>query len=238
MAAEGAECPAAVVRSYAPRRRLPAGSIVVEVNDWEENHDVLAAAVAEAQLRGRPILAVGVCPPETGMSARQEKVLRDAGHDVPEQKRILELNAEHAVVKKLQGLEDDGRFEIVLAPERPPGLAPGANWLRTATEPDLGLLIVRQTFLDRSSEEPATVRIARVDGGATCPAPGYCVWASVSLSTPATLNASAGATASESAARQATTTSRTASNERVTRIEKQHAAKWRHVMFSSRSRSA
>ena len=57
-------------------------------------------------------------------------------------------------------VEDDGRFEIVLAPERPPGLPPGANWLRTATEPDLGLLIVRQTFLDRSSEEPATVQRA------------------------------------------------------------------------------
>ena len=47
---------------------------------------------------------------EGGMSARQEKVLREAGHDVPEQKRILELNAEHAVVQKLQGLEDEGRF--------------------------------------------------------------------------------------------------------------------------------
>ena len=30
--------------------------------------------------------------------------------DVPEQKRILKLNAEHAVVQKLQGLEDEGRF--------------------------------------------------------------------------------------------------------------------------------
>ena len=47
---------------------------------------------------------------EGGMSARQAKVLREAGHDVPEQKRILELNAEHAVVKKLQSLDDDGRF--------------------------------------------------------------------------------------------------------------------------------
>ena len=47
---------------------------------------------------------------EGGMSARQEKVLRDAGHDLPAQKRILELNAEHAVVQKLQGLDDEGRF--------------------------------------------------------------------------------------------------------------------------------
>ncbi|MCK5942977.1 MAG: molecular chaperone HtpG [Planctomycetes bacterium] len=47
---------------------------------------------------------------EGGMSARQEKVLREAGHDVPRQKRILELNADHAVVKKLQDLGDDARF--------------------------------------------------------------------------------------------------------------------------------
>jgi molecular chaperone HtpG len=47
---------------------------------------------------------------EHGMSARQERVLREAGHDVPMQKRILELNADHPVVKKLQGLDDEGAF--------------------------------------------------------------------------------------------------------------------------------
>jgi molecular chaperone HtpG len=47
---------------------------------------------------------------EGSMSARQEKVLREAGHDVPKQKRILELNAGHAVVQKLQGLGDDAQF--------------------------------------------------------------------------------------------------------------------------------
>jgi len=47
---------------------------------------------------------------EGGMSARQEKVLREAGHDVPKQKRILELNAGHSVVQKLQGLGDEARF--------------------------------------------------------------------------------------------------------------------------------
>ncbi|MBL8751843.1 MAG: molecular chaperone HtpG [Planctomycetes bacterium] len=46
---------------------------------------------------------------EHGMSARQERVLREAGHEVPTHKRILELNADHAVVKKLQNL-DDGTF--------------------------------------------------------------------------------------------------------------------------------
>ena len=47
---------------------------------------------------------------EGAMSARQEKVLREAGHDVPKQKRILELNADHPVVKKLQGLSEDDKF--------------------------------------------------------------------------------------------------------------------------------
>ncbi|HEX5051667.1 MAG TPA: molecular chaperone HtpG [Planctomycetota bacterium] len=47
---------------------------------------------------------------EHGMSARQERVLREAGHDVPQQKRILELNPAHAVVKKLEGLDDEARF--------------------------------------------------------------------------------------------------------------------------------
>ncbi|MHA7664433.1 universal stress protein [Mycolicibacterium sp. HS_4_1] len=70
--AEGASCPVAVIRSYSPRRRTPDGAIVVELNDWDENHDVFAAAVAEAQLRARPIIAVGVCPPETGVTAWQE----------------------------------------------------------------------------------------------------------------------------------------------------------------------
>lgn len=47
---------------------------------------------------------------EGAMSARQEKVLREAGHDVPQQKRILELNADHAVVQKLQALSDEAQF--------------------------------------------------------------------------------------------------------------------------------
>ncbi|HEB54265.1 MAG TPA: molecular chaperone HtpG [bacterium] len=47
---------------------------------------------------------------EGAMSARQERVLREAGHDLPEQKRILELNPEHTVVQKLQNLADDSRF--------------------------------------------------------------------------------------------------------------------------------
>lgn len=47
---------------------------------------------------------------EHGMSARQARVLREAGHDVPEPKRILELNAGHPVVQKLAALTDDAQF--------------------------------------------------------------------------------------------------------------------------------
>jgi molecular chaperone HtpG len=47
---------------------------------------------------------------EGGMSARQERVLREAGHDVPQQPRILELNAGHAVVLKLQAIADEAQF--------------------------------------------------------------------------------------------------------------------------------
>jgi molecular chaperone HtpG len=45
-----------------------------------------------------------------GMSARQERVLREAGHDVPTQKRILELNPDHAVVKKMLSIDDETQF--------------------------------------------------------------------------------------------------------------------------------
>jgi molecular chaperone HtpG len=45
-----------------------------------------------------------------GMSARQERVLRDAGHDVPRQKRILELNPTHPVVARMSGLADEQEF--------------------------------------------------------------------------------------------------------------------------------
>ncbi|MCA8975772.1 MAG: molecular chaperone HtpG [Planctomycetes bacterium] len=47
---------------------------------------------------------------EMGMSAHQARVLREAGHDVPDQKRILEINPDHAVVKKLEALEDETQF--------------------------------------------------------------------------------------------------------------------------------
>jgi hypothetical protein len=57
----------------------------------------------------------------------------------------------------------DGSFEIAVCRDERPG-----NWLRTT--PDTESLIVRQTFADRSVEEPAKLRLERVGGDAT-PAP-------------------------------------------------------------------
>ena len=54
-------------------------------------------------------------------------------------------------------LEANGDFEIAVSCDRRPG-----NWL--PMKPETGLLIVRQTFLDRATERLAEVRIERVDG--------------------------------------------------------------------------
>ncbi|WP_330114311.1 DUF1214 domain-containing protein [Pseudomonas sp. JS3066] len=54
-------------------------------------------------------------------------------------------------------LEADGSFEIILGQEP----AQGGNWLRL--EPESNALIVRQTFLDRASEQLAQLRIERLD---------------------------------------------------------------------------
>ena len=55
--------------------------------------------------------------------------------------------------------EPDGSFEIHLSQERKPG-----NWLRI--EPESNAVIVRQTFMDRGKEQPATMRISRAGSGA------------------------------------------------------------------------
>jgi hypothetical protein len=56
----------------------------------------------------------------------------------------------------------DGRFEIVLSPEPQPG-----NWLQIT--PDTRSVSVRQTFLDRSRETAAELRIERLGERATPP---------------------------------------------------------------------
>jgi len=57
----------------------------------------------------------------------------------------------------------DGRFEVVLSQAQRPG-----NWVRL--EPDSNALIVRQTFLDRRTEQPARLTISRLNAEAR-PAP-------------------------------------------------------------------
>lgn len=54
-------------------------------------------------------------------------------------------------------VEPDGTFEIAISTEPRPG-----NWL--PMKPETGLLIVRQTFGDRSKETLAQLRIERIDG--------------------------------------------------------------------------
>ena len=56
---------------------------------------------------GTEHLLLGLVKEENGLASR---VLREAGHDVPQQKRILELNAGHPVVKKLADIADEARF--------------------------------------------------------------------------------------------------------------------------------
>lgn len=51
----------------------------------------------------------------------------------------------------------DGSFEIILSKTRK-----GKNWLKT--EDETGLVMVRQTFSDRSTEVPAEIRIENLDG--------------------------------------------------------------------------
>jgi hypothetical protein len=60
-------------------------------------------------------------------------------------------------------MDADGNFEIAVSCEKRAG-----NWL--PMQPETGLLIVRQTFLDRETERLAALAIERVDGPAE-PAP-------------------------------------------------------------------
>ncbi|MES0874764.1 DUF1214 domain-containing protein [Sinimarinibacterium thermocellulolyticum] len=53
-------------------------------------------------------------------------------------------------------LDAEGRFEIIVAAERPPQ---AKNWLRI--EASSNAVLVRQTFLDRRIERPATISITR-----------------------------------------------------------------------------
>ena len=56
-------------------------------------------------------------------------------------------------------LDEEGRFEIALCPERPSG---AKNWLRTSS--DTGSLIVRQSRLDPKTETLAELELVRTSG--------------------------------------------------------------------------
>ncbi|MBO9378001.1 DUF1214 domain-containing protein [Sphingomonas histidinilytica] len=60
--------------------------------------------------------------------------------------------------------EPDGSFEIIASKEKANG-----NWLPLAD--DTSMLLVRQTFLDRDNEVPATVRIEAIDAPRATPEP-------------------------------------------------------------------
>ncbi len=77
-------------------------------------HTVLDSRVKEVRITHRltdsPACLVS---DEQGMSAHMERILREAGHAPPEQKRILEINPAHRVVQKLKVLadSDDSKFQ-------------------------------------------------------------------------------------------------------------------------------
>jgi molecular chaperone HtpG len=76
-------------------------------------HKLLEARVQEVRVTDRltdsPACLVGEAH---ALSAHVERRLREAGHAVPEQKRVLELNPEHPVVHKLRALAegDEAKF--------------------------------------------------------------------------------------------------------------------------------
>jgi molecular chaperone HtpG len=77
-------------------------------------HTVLETRVKEVRVTDRLTDSPACLISEAhGMSAHMERMLREAGHAVPEQKRILEVNPDHAVMKKLRTLADgdDDKFQ-------------------------------------------------------------------------------------------------------------------------------
>ncbi|MBL8723892.1 MAG: molecular chaperone HtpG [Planctomycetes bacterium] len=77
----------------------------------ERAQKALASSVKEVRVTTRLTDSPACLVSEAfGMSARQARVLREAGQEVPDQQRILELNPEHPVVQKLQGLGDEAQF--------------------------------------------------------------------------------------------------------------------------------
>ncbi len=49
-----------------------------------------------------------------GMDANMERILKSMGQDVPESKRVLEINLNHPLIKKMKNAKDDGFSELSL----------------------------------------------------------------------------------------------------------------------------
>ena len=62
--------------------------------------------------------------------------------------------------------DSEGNFDIVVSVDKPEG---ARAWLPMA--PDSTMLHLRQTFLDRQSERPATIKIERISSGPVAPPP-------------------------------------------------------------------
>ena len=77
-------------------------------------HKVLDDKVKEVRVTSRltdsPACLVA---DEAGMSSNMERILKEAGHQLPDSKRILEVNPDHAVIKELHKLadDDDAKFQ-------------------------------------------------------------------------------------------------------------------------------
>jgi molecular chaperone HtpG len=48
---------------------------------------------------------------EEDMGLEMQRILQSAGQKLPDSKPIFEINPEHALIKKLHGIEDDSCFE-------------------------------------------------------------------------------------------------------------------------------
>jgi nucleotide-binding universal stress UspA family protein len=64
--AEAAHCPVAIIRTRHRQPKHVSPLIVVAINDSPDNDQVVEQAMAEAQLRQAPVLAVGVLRKDTG----------------------------------------------------------------------------------------------------------------------------------------------------------------------------
>ncbi|HME75413.1 MAG TPA: universal stress protein [Mycobacterium sp.] len=64
--AEAAHCPVAIIRTQQSQLKHDSALIVVEVSESPDNNHVVEQAMAEAQLRHAPVLALGVLRKDTG----------------------------------------------------------------------------------------------------------------------------------------------------------------------------